>query len=158
MGVTAQTSTQVTKIDAGLRNYASDYGGVTRCYRFDHVQVGVGTTTSDVELVRLPPGRFKILLFESQIEWTAMGTGETMDIGYRAYTAVDGTPVAVALAAFDDDVDVAAAGHAAFGSDLVATSGGVYQVESRDGLTIVASFTTIQDAAELHGYVLVSQP
>lgn len=150
-------STQVTKIINGLKNAGVDYGGNLKTFDFDYTQGSTaGTTGSTVELIRVPPGRWILHLDLSRVEWSAMGTGSTMDIGYSAYTAPDGTAVVADTDAFDDDVDVAALGNAIPGSDLAVNLGKRKLLESRDGVTIIATIVAIPAAAQLHGRFTLS--
>ena len=164
MAVTTQYSTQyggVGDTPSVASIPPSSDVGCKKAYWFDHVQSGAGDATSTVDLVLLPAGKYRILLAESQIEWTAFGAARTLDIGHPAYTNSDGTAVAASLALYDDDVDVSSAGQAAIGSDYVtatlAKKAKGHYIDSLNGVTIRATVAggTIPDLAELHGYLTI---
>jgi hypothetical protein len=159
MAVTNQKSVEVTAIDAGKKNAGVSYGGMLRKYDFTFVQAtAAGDITSTAELIRLPPGRCEIILPLSYAQWSAFGAARLLDIGYAAYTGVDGVAVVAAPAAFDDDVDVAAAGGAVLGSDAAAATGKRFILQSRDGVSIIATVAggTIIVGAALTGFFVVS--
>jgi len=157
MATTAGISVQLTRLASGKKNVGAAYGGGLKAYQFDFVQgSGAGATGSTVDLVRIPPGRWYLYAWLSAIEFTAFGSGVTGSIGYTAYTAVDGSAVAAALTALDSAIAVAAVGHALLGSALAAKSGGRLLLESRDGVLIQFGSDTIPAAAEIHGYLVVS--
>lgn len=157
MAVTTEKSTQLTAIDAGKRNYSSDYGGVDKTFDFDFTQsAAAGDATSTAELVRIPAGRWYVHLDRCYAAWSAFGTARTLDIGWAAYTAPDGTAVVADPNGFDDAIDVAAAGGAAMGSDASTTCPGKKKLfNSRDGVSIIATVAggTIPAAATLIGKV-----
>lgn len=117
-----------------------------------------GDATSTAQLAFLEGGRFVVLPKLSFIDWSAFGAARVLDIGLSAYTDEDGNTVAAAPTAFDEDIDVSAAGRAAMGSDIAAVTGGRFLVKSRSGVTIVATVAggTIPAGATLTGYLAVA--
>lgn len=130
---------------------------------FTFTQSGAGNAGSTATLIQLQKGRYRIFPRSSYINWTAFGASRLLDIGLSAYTAEDGSTVAIAAARFDDDVDVSAAGGAFMGSDLsAADSIGVDVLvggtSNTDGVAILATVAggTIPDGAVLRGYLVVA--
>jgi hypothetical protein len=131
---------------------------------FTFTQSGAGNAGSTATLLVLQKGRYRIYPKLSFINWTAFGASRVLDIGLSAYTAEDGSTVALADNRFDDNVDVSAAGGAAMGSDLAAADSIGVDVlvggtSNTDGAAIVATVAggTIPDGAILRGYLVVSR-
>ena len=120
---------------------------------------------SVLHLRRLPAGDVWLFPILSRIQWTDMGTGTTIDIGYGAYKGYDGVEVAADDNLFDDDVDVAgAAGEAALGSDYtiaVTTTGtGQYKkFSSKDGVPIILTnaSSTLASGGTIDGYLIIGR-
>ena len=159
MPVTNETSPEFKDVTDPRAN-----GGVSAVYfknlqyiPFNFVQsAAAGDATSTMDLVYLQRGRYVILPRLSQIRWSAFGASRVLDIGVTAHTDESGATVAAALARFDDDVDVSAAGTAAMGSDLAAADfSGVYLniggTTNTDGAIIRATVAggTIPAAAKI---------
>lgn len=121
-----------------VKNYGGDVGGEERFYHFKVVPTVLGDAGSDADLIKLPPGRQRLLLRPSIIAWGIFGAARVMDIGYRAYEKLDGTTEAAVLNVFDDDVDVAAAGAAAMGSDYTPEPK-TFVFTSKTGVTLCAT-------------------
>ncbi|MEQ8246086.1 MAG: hypothetical protein RID42_00245 [Alphaproteobacteria bacterium] len=157
MAVTTQKSAQVTAIDAGSGALdLNKYGASLRKLEFDFAQSGAGDAGSLASLVALPAGKVTVVLPLSRIAFSALGAARTMDLGWLAYTAPDGTAVAADPNGLDDGVDVSAAGAVVPGG----TVGGAetYTFESQAGVTLTAQVNdgTIPDAATLDGYVVIA--
>jgi hypothetical protein len=126
-----------------------------------------GDIGSTVDLALLPAGDVRLYLTESRIFWSAFGAARILDIGHRAYKAIDfdGSlgvqPVAAAPNLFDDDVDVSAAGNAALGSDFVlaGTIAKTQRFLSADGVMIFATVAggTIPAGAILEGFLTYAE-
>ena len=153
MAVTTQNSTEYAAAEV---NYTSkldpiDLHGRVRVAYFTHDQSGAGDATSSVALCKLPAGRVRLLAAQSKayVNWTTASA--TLDLGWDAYTDINGTAVAADPNGIDDGLDVDAVGYQTFGTALVAT-GGTKEFESQEGVVIRA---TSQDVAIVDGDDLV---
>jgi len=125
--------------------------GRVRCAYFTHDQSGAGDAASSIALCKLPAGRVRLLGRQSEayVNWT---TGlATLDLGWDAYTSLEGVAVTADPNGIDDGVNVEAAGFQSLGSALTAT-GGTKVFNSQDGVVIRA---TSQDTAIIDGNDLV---
>jgi hypothetical protein len=107
-----------------------------------------------VDLIRLPAGRVRILAFLSTFQVAPIaGAGATCQIGYAAYVGQDGVPVvasANALSAVPLDVATTTI------KQLNVADGQGLLLDSRDGITIVASFSAIADTVVTSGVIVAS--
>ena len=87
-------STQITNEDATPRVINSG-GSYKYAIHWDYTVAALALVTTDVvELCKIPAGA-RVLLGESYFNVSATtGASTTIDIGYKAYTAVDGTTTA----------------------------------------------------------------
>ncbi len=154
MGITTQESVEYANIATDLpreTNPVSAWGGKLQVAAFLHDQSGAGDATSSVALVRLPAGRVRVLLGLSQayVNWT---TGSaTLDLGWDAYTGLDGVTVAADPDGLCDGIDVDAVGLRSFSTGAVAAvvAAGYSKVfTSKDGVVLRA---TSQDQALASG-------
>lgn len=158
MAITNEESTEYTNVfitEPKVMNPVSSWGGKLQIAFFTHDQSAAGDATSDVALVKLPPGRVRVLLGLSQayVNWT---TGSaTLDLGWDAYTGLDGVAVAADPNGLVDGMDVDTVGVRTFSTGAVAavTATGFTKVfTSKDGVVIRA---TSQDQALASGDDLV---
>lgn len=161
MTVTHEESTEYTQLyittPASPVN-TSEWHGRMRVAYFTHDQSEAGDATSDVALVKLPAGRVRLLLGSSlmYVNWT---TGSaTLDLGWDAFTAMDGTTTAADSNGLINALDVDTVGYYS-GEDLVAltaikATGGTHLFESKDGVVIRATTPTaaIASGDDLVGY------
>lgn len=157
MAVTNSLSDQLTNAAAVpvVRNNAVDVTGKLRIAYFSFTQgAAAGDATSTADLVKLPPGRVRVLEELSKIRFSAFGASRVLDIGYKTYTGNDGVAVAADDDGFATDIDVSAAGNATFAEANHAANTHLFQ--SRDGVTVYATVAggTIPAAATLSGYVV----
>jgi hypothetical protein len=156
MPATHQLSTERAAQVAGTTQYPTELHGQTRIAFFTHTQDGAGDATSSVALARLPPGRVRLLLSDSQayVNWTTASA--TLDLGWDAYEALsDGASVTADPNGLVDGMDVDTVGIRQFSTGAVAgvlLTGYSYVFESRDGVVIRA---TSQDTAIVNGDDLV---
>lgn len=126
--------------------------GRKRFVQFSFTRTTQGDAGSLCNLCKLPPGKVRVLLNESQLSSSALGAARTMDTGWLAYNDPDGAAVAADPNGLDSAVDVSSA--AVFAP--TGTVGGLetYLFESRDGVTLTAQVNGgTWDAAEtLDGY------
>lgn len=160
MAVTTQKSTEYTNATAEpvVNNSTAELGGRVRVAFATHDQSGAGDATSSAALFRLPAGRVRVLLPSSAfyVNWTTASA--TLDLGWDAYTDIDGNAVAADVDGLLDGLDVDTVGMQA-GSALAATTlatGGTKVFESRDGVVIRASSTDTAIVAgdDFVGYLL----
>lgn len=163
MAVTTQESTEYANVfttTPAVNNETSDWKGRVRCMYFVHDQSGAGDATSSVATVKLPAGRVRLLLPSCVLyaNWTTVSA--TLDLGWDAYTDLDGTAVAADPNGLADGVDVDTAGFVT-GATLaalagLAATGGTKVFESKDGVVIRATSqdTAIVDGDDLAGYLL----
>lgn len=160
MAVTHQESVQYENVATDLpreMNPVSSWGGKVQIAYFQHDQSGAGEVTSDVALVKLPAGRVRVLLplSSAYINWT---TGSaTLDLGWDAYTGLDGVAVAADPDGLIDGLDVDAVGQFNLGTyaglpAAIKALGGTKEFASKDGLVLRA---TSQDQALASGDDLV---
>lgn len=153
MAVTTQYSTQYTtqQVSGGTLNPDERDGRLRSAY-FIHDQSGAGDAGSIVYTVKLPPGRVRLIgkLCNVYVNWTTASA--TMDVGWLAYTGMDGTAVAASADGLDDGLDVDAAGNKNLCSALAAT-GYTKLFESSTGVTITfkSASTAIASGDDLAG-------
>lgn len=159
MSVEHQESTQYANIfttEPRVMNPASAWYGNLKVAFFDHTQDGAGDATSDVKLVKLPPGRVRVLwdLSSAYVNWT-QGSA-TMDIGWDSYTDIDGDAVDADPDGIIDGADVDAAGYQSLRGALTAATGGTTEFISKDGVTLLATSQDVALAASstIRGYVV----
>lgn len=162
MAVTAEKSTQITNGEAKppVMLEPRDSHGRLRVAKFDFTQgAAAGDATSTADLVKLPPGKIRVLGSLSKICFSAFGAARTLDVGYTAHTDSNGTTVVAAAAAFCSAVDVSAAGSAVLDEAIAAGADTTATFDSRSGVTLQAKVAggTIPAAATLKGYIVYIQ-
>lgn len=158
MAVTTENSTEYGNSVATppTMNETFSWGGAMRPYFFSFTQgAAAGDAGSLANLVTVPAGRFRVILPQSRIYFSAMGTARTMDLGHAAYTDQDGTAVAADPNDLDDGVDVSSAGSVnpsgTIGThetkEFNSNSGVTFQAQINDG--------TIPASATISGYIMI---
>ncbi|MEW5705139.1 MAG: hypothetical protein AB1781_11235, partial [Pseudomonadota bacterium] len=97
MAVTTQYSTEYDYAfidDPQTTLKTTEQHGRLRIAFFTCTQSGAGDATSSVALCKLPAGRVRLLgsLSRAYVNWTTALA--TLDLGWDAYTAMDGTTIA----------------------------------------------------------------
>lgn len=157
MAVTTQESTEYGNLNASPPTIQDAHvlQGKVRCAMFTHDQSGAGDATSSIAIAKLPAGKVRLLgrASSAYVNWTTATA--KLDMGWDAYTDINGAAVAASVNGIDDAIDVEAAGFQTFGSALTAT-GGTKVFESKEGVVIRASSTDtgIADGDDLVGYLL----
>ena len=147
---TIQTTTPI------VNSNTVDKHGKLRTLFFSHDQDGAGDANSTVTLGKLPAGKVKIIggLSRMYVNWV---TGsQTMDLGWKAYTDLNGDAVALDVDGLVDGLDVDAVGYFDMESNIAAgkLKGGNYTFESRDGVEITAlAIAALVDGDDLNGYI-----
>ena len=158
MTVTTENSAQIDNLAASppvIENSHNLHGRLRVAY-FSHTQSEAGEVLSTVKIVKLPPGKIRLLGALSRIEHNWTESTVDMDIGWAAYVDLDGTAVSDNDDGLDADVDVEATGSIAIGTVV---TGATKVFESRDGVDIVlkaqAAGLGINDTVE--GYLVYVQ-
>ena len=138
---------------AVTNNTTEDHGRV-RILFFTHDQDGTGDTGSSVALGKLPPGRVRLLasLSRAYVNWTT--SSATLDLGWDAYTAMDGSTTAADPDGLINGLSVDTVGFQTLEGAIAANllTGGTYVFESKGGVVIRATAT---DNAQVDGDDLV---
>jgi hypothetical protein len=125
MAVTTQYGTEYTSVYQSATPSlmpTSTWGGRVRSMFFSHTQDGAGDAGSSVALVQLPPGTVRLLLPYCTIyaNWTTASA--TLDLGWDAYTDLNGDTVAADPDGLINGISVDSAGVFAF-EELTASAG-----------------------------------
>jgi hypothetical protein len=161
MAVTTQKSTEYTNATATppTNLNTTDLHGRVRVAYFNHVQSGAGDAGSSVALCKLPAGRVRLLLGSSFMYFNWTTASALCDLGWDAYTDIEGDAVVADTDGLINDLDVDAVGLRS-GEDLVTlaaiiATGGTKLFESNSGVVIRAtSPTAIVDGDDLFGYFM----
>lgn len=143
-----------------VMNHPTEDGGVLQMKYFRHAFSATADATSSVALCKLPAGRVRLLLPLSwaYINWTT--SSQTLDLGWDAFTAMDGSTTAADPNGLIDGLDVDAVGFRNFVGNAtgalntnftvagVEALGGTYLFESKSGVVIRA---TSEDTAGVSG-------
>lgn len=114
-----------------------------------------GTTTAaagDLKLLRMPPGKVRILSRLSRVICPVGTATADLDVGFGAYVKPDGTTQSLDGDAFLASADV---GGGAIDTDLDGLAD-VYEIESKSGFDVVASFDTANSPAAGDLIVLIA--
>ena len=146
-------STQFANINAvpPVALAPSEHHGRLRIAFFDWLNGSVaGDAGGVVSVVRLPAGKVRLLGRLSSIYHNMTTGGNTIDIGWLAYTDIDGEAVAADPDGLDDGIDVDAAGTILLGTvAAVLATCGQKLFESQDGVTITVTSVGIVAAADI---------
>ena len=158
MAVTTQKSTEYTNATATpiVKNSTTEEHGKLRTMFFTHDQDGAGDANSTVTLGKLPAGRVRVIGGLSRFYCNWVTGSQTMDIGWEAFTAQDGTTTAADVDGLVDGLDVDAVGYFDMEGNTAAgkLKGGTYTFESRDGVEITAlAIAALVDGDDLCGYI-----
>ena len=158
MAVTTQLSAEYTiQTTTPIVNSSTvDKHGKLRTLFFSHDQDGAGDANSTVTLGKLPAGKVKIIggLSRMYVNWVT--SAQTMDLGWKAYTDLNGDAVALDVDGLVHGLDVDAVGYQDMESNIAAgkLKGGNYTFESRDGVEITAlAIAALVDGDDLNGYI-----
>lgn len=143
--VSSQYAASIAKPLAPVQ--ASDWGAKLRASFAKLTFTAAGFTSAangDIQLIRMPPGKTRILVDLCRIVCPAGTTNADLDIGVGAYTKIDGSAGAAVNNALADSLDV---GGGALDQTLPLPANGIYEVESQTGYDIVCSFDTANSPA-----------
>lgn len=157
MAITTQKSTEYANATATpvVKNGTTEMHGRVRCAFFTHTQDGAGDAGSSVALCKLPAGKVRLLGSQSKayVNWTT--SSATLDLGWDAYTNLDGVAVEANPDGLVDGLDVDAVGMRTFEGAVAANllTGGTYVFESNGGVVIRATSPgAMADLDDLVGY------
>jgi len=141
MAVTTVESTQYAQVystNPPTLQRPGDWGGSLKVAYFSQTATGAGDTGSTITLAKIPPGKCRLLLQSSVIQSTMSGD---VDLGWGAYTNVDGTAVDADADGLVDGQTLSTGTLANFTSvaALVAT-GGTKLFDSKEGVDIKLMF------------------
>lgn len=161
MAVTTEKSIQVSNATATppVKDPAYNAGGDVKVMYFTFKQgSAAGDVNSTADLLNMPPGKYRILLDQSNVTTSAFGASRTLDVGYSAYTNYDGTAVAAKEDAFVSAADVSTATTTALSVALAAGANRTYLVDSKEGFILRAKCEggTLPAGATITGYVLIA--
>lgn len=144
MAVTTEKSTQVTNENNGVANESVNYKGLVHFFQFDFTQgAAAGDINSTMDLIKLPPGKWRFLKKQSIVYVSAFGAARTLDIGHTGYTEPDDDVVAADEIAIHSAADASAAGSFEPGDEL--------EGAGEDGSLIINTRTTVVIQAKVEG-------
>lgn len=143
-------SAQYTDYSASPRTMVSakDWGSKLRASYGKLTFTAAGFTTAglgDIKLIRMPPGKVRILSDLSRVSCPVGTATSDLDLGLGAYKDNAGATVALNGVQLADSLDVG--GGAIDQAIPLPAANGVIEVESQDGFDIVASFDTANSPA-----------
>ena len=158
MAVTTQNSTEYANTIATplVTADAVNDKGKLRTLSFTFDQDGVGDAGSMIVLGKLPAGKVKIIGGLSRFYCNIVASLATIDIGWQAYTSVDGAAVALDVDGMVDGLDVDTVGYQTMEGNTAATKllGGNHTFHSRDGVVItVKSIAALANSDDLSGVI-----
>lgn len=133
----------------------SDMTGKLRAAHFSWAKSAVAGEAGDViEIVKLPAGRVRLLGLLSTIMQNFTTASNTIDIGWKAYTDLDGVAVVADPNGLDNGINVEATGNIHIGTVLVATNNEKL-FESQSGVIItVTSVGIIAALDSMYGTIV----
>lgn len=120
-----------------LANHEDARGGLECAWSGLYTHVA-GAGTGEVNMVKLPPGKIRVLPDLCRLVSTAMVSTANLNIGHRAYTGADGVAVVEDDNTFADDLDATSA----IDQTLPLPAAGYKEYDSLDGVTIFAMVDT----------------
>jgi hypothetical protein len=144
-----QESTQFAQASATPPTMVPVYNwhGRLRLYWFTH-ETSAGADGDTIALIQLPAGSVRMILPLSRLFFDAFGAARTLDLGWEAYTDLDGAAVAADPNGLDDGIDVSSSGSVVPGgtvgedeTKLFQSQGGVVITGQINDAAITASLT-----------------
>jgi hypothetical protein len=157
-----QFTTEYSKdLDPRTAGALSVYQGMAPlfAYRFS-LTAAAGIDGEVINLRFLPPGRFTVYPRLSYLQIDALGASRVMAVGTAAYTDEAGNAVGAAASAWDSAISVASAVNLQLGASVAAGTGGVFEYNSRSGITIQATITggTVPVSSKINGFIMLGAP
>jgi hypothetical protein len=146
--------TNAFRVKPAVMNDSVDWHGRKRIAFFEHTQAVQGEDGSEVYLVRLPAGKVRVLRNLSFISISALGASRTVDVGYAAHVASDGSAVNASVDHFIDGLDASSATNKTlFDQDDVTVLTSLF--DSKEGVDIVLTVDgdTLDAGETFQGYI-----
>jgi hypothetical protein len=134
---------------------SKDWGAKLRCWAFSYTHAS-GAGTGEVNLVRMEPGKRRILCDLCRILSSQFAANADLHLGYRAYTKHDGTEVVADDNAFLDNAD---AGGGVLDSAWLLPAAKYFDIDSKTNFVIYAMVDTgnIEDNDTISGWVVAME-
>jgi hypothetical protein len=157
--MTTWYSDQMTNILAtpSVKLPVSDMSGKLRVAKVSWIKSAVAGEAADViEICKLPAGRVRFLGHMSELYHNMTTGSNTIDIGWKAYTDLDGDAVVADPDGLDDGISVETAGWIGLGTvAAVLALGQEKTFESQEGVILtVTSVGIIAASDRLHGSIV----
>lgn len=151
-------STQIANINAvpSVALSPTEHHGRIRIAFFDWLNGAVaGDAGGVIDIIKLPAGKVRLLGRLSSIYHNMTTGSNTIDIGWKAYTDINGDAVAADPDGLDDDIAVETAGTINIGTvAAVLATCGQKLFESQEGVILTITSVGIVAAADvLQGHV-----
>lgn len=154
--MTTWYSDQMTNIVTvpSVKNPVSDVTGKLRVAYFSWAKSAVAGEAADVvELVRLPAGRVRLLGDLSGVYHNMTTASQAVDIGWKAYTGLDGVAVVADPNGLDAATSFETAAWVSPLATVLASAGYMKLFESQEGVVIALTAAEIIAALDsLYGY------
>jgi len=139
----------------GTKNVTADVTGKMRIARFSYTHAA-GAGVGEINLVKLPPGKTRVLTDLCRLVTTQFASNADLHIGHRAYTNLAGTAVAEDDDVFGANID---AGGGAIDAAFTLPAGGIKEFDSRGEVGIYAMVDTgnIEDDDTINGYIVYTK-
>lgn len=136
--MTTYNSDQMANIKAvpSVKNAVCDFAGKLRIARFSYAQGAASTGGEYVRLVQLPAGRVRLIGQLSYLLHNLTTGGMTIDLGWEAYTDLDGDTVVADPNGLDNDISVETTGTLSPLATVLDTTGYTKVFESQTGVVI----------------------
>jgi len=146
-------STQVENMNAvpSVALAPTEHHGRIRIAFFDWLNGAVaGDAGGVIDIIKLPAGKVRLLGRLSSIYHNMTTGGNTIDIGWKAYTDLNGDAVAADPDGLDDGIDVETAGTINIGTvAAVLATCGQKLFESQEGVVLTITSVGIVAAADV---------
>lgn len=157
MAITKQYSTEYKNrhvTTPAVIGDSTEYHGRVRIQYFSFTQDGAGDATSSFLAVRLPGGIVRIVGGLSKIYAATATASATLDVGWDAYTDLEGDTVVADPNGIDDGIDTDTVGFFELGSALAA-EGGTKKFTSKGGvdIRITSQDVALADGDTVSGYI-----
>lgn len=150
-------STEMTKILATPMVHLDtlQHHGRIRIAAVNYDQVAQGSAGDLLQMAKLPAGRVKLLGPMCNLYVNLAVGSAKLDMGWAAYTDLDGDAVTADPNGLDNQVNVESAGAFAVGTvSAVAIVGGVKTFESQEGVIITGTMSGVPAAGDdIKGYL-----
>ena len=130
-----------------------DHHGKLRMAAVTYEQVANGSAADILQMCRLPAGRVKVHGLLSNLYINLTTASMKVEIGWAAYTDLDGDAVVADPNGLDSTLDVDTAGVFNIGS-VLAAAGNVKTFESEEGVVLTMTLTTdVVAGDDVNGYI-----